>query len=152
MQAQRGETNHLNNHITTPERTRPTEEEIEDEMTTSTEPENTETDHEESGFEQESENTFWNETDSSAEISDLDEIRIEEHRTKEKKEKQFQSKLGKKKGIMLASWIIRGKSDSTHNSKWPRIARIMRLKRIAILAIQEARIRQYMLHMTISFG
>src|SRR5882724_7903897 len=40
---------------------------------------------------------------------------------------------------MLASWNIRGKNDSAHNSKWPRIARIMRLKRIAILEIQEAR-------------
>jgi len=39
----------------------------------------------------------------------------------------------------VASWNIRGKNDSTHNSKWPRIARIMRLKRIEILAIQEAR-------------
>jgi len=40
---------------------------------------------------------------------------------------------------MLASWNIRGKNASTHNSKWPRIARIMRLKRIAILEIQEGR-------------
>ena len=40
---------------------------------------------------------------------------------------------------MLASWNIRGKNDSAHNSKWPRTARIMRLKRIAILAIQEVR-------------
>jgi len=69
-------------------------------------------------------------------MTDLDEINIEEH---EETRKQFQSKLGKKKGIMLASWNIRGKNDSAHNSKWPRIARIMRLKRIAILAIKEAR-------------
>jgi len=40
---------------------------------------------------------------------------------------------------MLASWNIRGKKCCTHNSKWPRIARIMRLKRIAILEIQEGR-------------
>ena len=42
-------------------------------------------------------------------------------------------------GIMLASWNIRGQIDSAHNSKWPRIARIMRLKIIMILEIQEAR-------------
>src|SRR5882724_6356105 len=69
-------------------------------------------------------------------MTDLDEINIEEH---EEARKQFQSKLGKKKGITLASWNIRGKNDSSHNSKWPRIARIMRIKRIAILAIQESR-------------
>jgi len=57
----------------------------------------------------------------------------------EETRKQFQSKLGKKGGITLASWNIRGKNDSTHNSKFPRIARIMRLKRITMLAIQEAR-------------
>ena len=39
-QAQSSETSHVNNSITTPERTRPTEEEMEDEKTTSTEPEN----------------------------------------------------------------------------------------------------------------
>jgi len=83
---------------------------------------------------QESKNPFWSETDSSTELIDLNEIDIEEH---EETRKQFQSRLGKKKGIMLASWSIRGKNDSTHNS--PRIARIMRLKRIAILEIQEAR-------------
>src|SRR5882724_9354116 len=69
-------------------------------------------------------------------MTDLDEINIEEH---EETRQQFQSKLGKKKGIMLASWNMRGKNDSAHNSKWPRIARIMRLKRITIMAIQEAR-------------
>jgi len=40
---------------------------------------------------------------------------------------------------MLTSWNIRGKNDSAHKSKLSRIARIMRLKRILILAIQEAR-------------
>src|SRR5882724_4221779 len=69
-------------------------------------------------------------------MTDLKEIDINEHK---ETRKQFQSKLGKKRGIMLASWNIRRKNDSTHNSKWPRIARIMRLKKIAILAIQEAR-------------
>ena len=69
-------------------------------------------------------------------MSDLDEINIEGHG---ETRKQFQSKLGKKRGIMLASWNIRGKNDSTHNSKWHRIARIMRPKRITILAIQEVR-------------
>jgi len=43
---------------------------------------------------------------------------------------------------MLASWNIRGKNDSSHNSKWPKIARIMRMKRIVILAIQETRTTQ----------
>jgi len=66
-------------------------------------------------------------------MSDLDEINMEEH---ENTRKKLQSRLGKKGGIMLAPWNIRGKNDGTHNSKWPRI---MRLKRIAILAIQEAR-------------
>jgi len=56
-----------------------------------------------------------------------------------KPENNSNQNLGKKKGITLASWNIRGKNDSTHNSKWPRIARIMRLKRITILAIQEER-------------
>src|SRR5882724_615608 len=69
-------------------------------------------------------------------MTDLDEINMVEH---EETRKQFQSKLGKKKGITLASWNIRGKNDSAHNSKWPRIARIMRLKRITILEIQEVR-------------
>ena len=47
--------------------------------------------------------------------------------------------MGKKKGITIASWNIRGKNDSSHNSKWSKIARIMRSKKIAILAVQEAR-------------
>jgi len=45
---------------------------------------------------QESENPFWSETDSSTEMFDLDEINIEEH---EETRKQFQSKLGKKREI-----------------------------------------------------
>jgi len=51
-QAQSNGTSHLNKPITTPERTRLNEEEMEEGMTTSTEPENTETDHEQSGFKQ----------------------------------------------------------------------------------------------------
>src|SRR5882672_6823947 len=43
---------------------------------------------------------------------------------------------------MLASWNIRGKNDGTHNSKWPKIARIMRMKRIAVMAVQEVRMTQ----------
>jgi len=84
-------------------------------MTTSAELETTETNHEQSESEQESENPFWSEVDSSTEMSDLHEINIEE----QEKKRQFQSKLGKKKGITLASWSIRGKNDSTHSSKWP---------------------------------
>jgi len=34
---------------------------------------------------------------------------------------------------------ISGKKDSPHKSKWPRVARIMRIKRISVLATQEAR-------------
>jgi len=70
-------------------------------------------------------------------MSDLEEIKIEEY--EKKREDTVPVKLGKKKGIKPASWNIRGKNDSTHNSKWPKIARIMMLKRIAILEIQEAR-------------
>jgi len=72
----------------------------------------------------------------STELTELNDIDITEH---EETRKQFQSRLRKEKRITLASWNIRGKNDSAHNSKWPRIARIMRLKRITILAIQEAR-------------
>ena len=63
MQAQSSETNHLNNRITMPERTRPTENEMEDGMTTPTEAETTETDHKQLESEQESENPFWSELD-----------------------------------------------------------------------------------------
>ena len=101
-----------------------------------TKSETTESSHELLGSDQENANPFWSVSDLSTEMTDPDEINIEEH---EEARKQFQSKLGKEKGITLASWNIRGKNDSTHNSKWPRIARIMRLKRITILAVQEAR-------------
>jgi len=90
-------------------------------MTTSTKPENTENDHGQSEFEQESENPFWSEIDSPTEMSDLNETNIEEH--EKKKQKTNTIKTRKEKGIILASWNITGKNDSTHNSKWPRIAR-----------------------------
>src|SRR5882724_7051406 len=70
------------------------------------------------------------------ELTALNEIDREEH---EETRKQFKSRLGKKKGITLASWNIRRKNDSAHNSTWPITATIMRFKRIAILARQEAR-------------
>jgi len=72
----------------------------------------------------------------------IDEVEITEY---ENTRKHFQSKIGKKNGITLASWNIRGKNDSSHNSKWPRIAGIMRIKRISILAVQEARMTGTML-------
>src|SRR5882724_3314829 len=104
MQVQSSETNHLNNPITTPERTRPTEIEKENGTTTPTESETTEHNHKQLESEQESENPIWSETDSSTEMFDLDEINIEEH---EETRKQLQSKLGMKRGIMLASWNTR---------------------------------------------
>ena len=64
------ETNHLNNHITMPERTRPTKIENENEITPSTESETTESNHEQLGSDQESENPFWSESDLSTEMTD----------------------------------------------------------------------------------
>jgi len=75
----------------------------------------------------------------STELTELNDIDITEH---EETRKQFQSRLRKEKRITLASWNIRGKNDSAHNSKWPRIARIMRLKRIAILAKQKKELQK----------
>src|SRR5882672_1909770 len=83
-----------------------------------------------------SETPFWDGTETSSDMSSIDEVEIAEY---ENTRKHFQSKIGKKKGIMLAPWNIRGKNDSSHNSKWLKIARIMRMKIIAILAVQEAR-------------
>jgi len=130
---ERSETNHLRNHVTMPERTRPTENESV--TTTSAESEIRESSHKQLNSDQESTNPFWSEPEQKTE-ADSEQINMKEH---EKARKQFQSRLGKKKGITLASWNIKGKNDSAHNSKWPKIARIMRTKRIAILAIQEAR-------------
>src|SRR5882724_8237556 len=136
MPSERNETNHLRNHITMPERTRPINTEIRNRITSPTDSETTESSHEKLDFDQESNNPFWSETDLSTELTDLDDVSTEKH---EEARKQFQSRLGKKKGITLASWNIRGKNDSAHNSKWPQIASIMRLQRITILAVQEAR-------------
>src|SRR5882724_7923590 len=88
------ETNHLRNYITTPERIRPTE--AGNITATPTESETMESSHEQLGSNQESTNPFWSELDQSSEMTDPDEINIEEH---ERTRKQFQSKLGKKKGI-----------------------------------------------------
>src|SRR5882724_12609302 len=115
---QRNETNHLRIHITTPERTRPINTETRSRITSPTNSETTESSHEQPDFDQESDNPFWSETDPSTELTDIDDISIEKH---EEARKQFQSRLGKKKGITLASWNIRGKNDSAHNSKWPQI-------------------------------
>src|SRR5882724_11808604 len=82
------------------------------------------------------ENPFWINSRNSSVISDTENLQIVDYETRRK---QHQSTIGKKKGITIASWNIRGKNDSSHNSKWPKIARIMRSKRIAILAVQEAR-------------
>jgi len=81
-------TNHLSNHITTPERTRPVETEFEDRTVPSTDSEITEPNHEHLESDQESKNPFWSETDPSTELTDLSEINIEEH---EETRKQFQS-------------------------------------------------------------
>src|SRR5882724_2503068 len=130
------EINHLSNHITTPERTRPTETNNGYETINPTASETSESNNKQLESDQESKISVWSETDSSTEMSDFNEINIEEH---EETRKQFQSKLGKKKGITLASWNIRGKNNSAHNSKWPRIAKIRRLKRITTLEKQEAK-------------
>src|SRR5882724_897986 len=82
------------------------------------------------------ENPFWVNSRNSSVIYDTENLQIVDYKTRRK---QHQSKIGKKKGITIASWNIRGKNDGSHNSKWPKIARIMRSKRIAILAVQEAR-------------
>jgi len=124
MPTESSEINHLSNHITMPKRKGPTETKIENRATPPTDSEITESNHKLLESDQESKNPFWSETDPSTDITDLNEIDIKEHK---ETRKQFQSNLGKKKGIMLASWNIRGKNNSTHNSKWPRIARIMRL-------------------------
>jgi len=60
---------------------------------------------------------------------------------KERERKEIQTKLGKKQRLCIASWNTRGKNDSNHHSKWKTITRIMRLRKIAILAVQEARIK-----------
>src|SRR5882724_8204520 len=134
--SERNETNHLRIHITMPERTRPINTETRNRITSPTNSETTESSHKQPDFDQESNNPFWSEARPSTELTDLDDVSIEKH---EEGRKQFQSRLGKKKGITLASWNIRGKNDSAHNSKWLQIARIMRRQRIAILAVQEAR-------------
>ena len=103
------ETNHLSNHATTPKRIRLTE--TGDVTVTPTESETTESSYKQPSSDQESANPFLSEPDQSTEITEPDEINIEEH---EEARKQFQSKLGKRKGIMLASWNIRGKNDSAH--------------------------------------
>ena len=59
------EINHLSNPITTPERTRPTGIEKENRIISPTESETTDSNHEQLESDQESENPFWSETDSS---------------------------------------------------------------------------------------
>src|SRR5467141_3568322 len=86
-----------------------------------------------------SENPFCNGVETSSDMSSVDERKITEC---ESTRKHFQSKIRKKKGITMASWNIRGKNDGAHNSKWPKIARIMRMKRIAVMAVQEVRMTQ----------
>src|SRR5882672_7459853 len=95
-----------------------------------------ETSQQEPAPEEMSENPFWDGIESSSDVPSVDEVEITEY---ESTRKHFQSKIGKKKGITLLSWNIRGKNDGAHNSKWPKIARIMRMKRIAVMAVQEAR-------------
>src|SRR5882672_9779146 len=89
--------------------------------------EGSETLQQEPAPEEMSENPFWDGIESSSDMPSVDEVEITEY---ESTRKHFQSKIGKKKGITLASWNIRGKNDGAHNSKWPKIARIMRMKRI----------------------
>src|SRR5882672_8948777 len=101
--------------------------------------EESETSQQEPAHEEMSENPFWDRIETSSDMSSVDEVEITEY---ESTGKHFQSKIGKKKGITLASWNIRGKNDGAHNSKWPKIARIMRMKRIAVMAVQEARMTQ----------
>ena len=93
------EINHLSNHITTPERTRPTETNNGYETINPTASETSESNNKQLESDQESKISVWSETDSSTEISDLDEINIEGH---EETRRKLQSKLGKKMGIMLA--------------------------------------------------
>src|SRR5882672_8944876 len=101
--------------------------------------EESETSQQEPAPEEMSENPFWDGIESSSDTPSVDEVEITEY---ESTRKHFQSKVGKKKGITLASWNIRGKNDGAHNSKWPKIARIMRMKRIVVMAVQEARMTQ----------
>jgi len=88
------EINHLSNHITTLERTRPTETNNGYETINPTASETSESNNKQLESDQESKNSVWSETDSSTEMSDFDEINIEEH---EETRKQFQSKLGEKR-------------------------------------------------------
>jgi len=125
MPSGRNQTNHLRMNITTPERIRPINTETRNRITSPTNSETTESSDEQPDSDQESNNPFWSETNLSTELTDLDDVSIEKQ---EEARKHLQSRLGKKKGITLASWNIRGKNDSAHNSKWPQIARIMRLQ------------------------
>ena len=59
---------------------------------------------------------------------------------KENERRETQAKLGKKQGITIATWNTRGKNDEQKKSKWKQIKRIMHLKRIAVLAVQESRV------------
>ena len=47
---------------------------------------------------------------------------------------------GKKYGLTIATWNTRGKNNEKKETKWKDIKRIMRAQRIAILAVQEARV------------
>ena len=84
------------------------------------------------------ENPFL-ESSPKAETSPKEPINIEK---KENERKQTQAKLGKKQGITIATWNTRGKNDEQKKSKWKQIKRIMHLKRIAVLAVQESRVTE----------
>src|SRR5882672_10172705 len=128
----------LINSTTTPRNRGPEESEPEEGVSPFS-TEESETSQQEPAPKEMSENPFWDGIETSSDMSSVDEVEIIEY---ESTRKHFQSKIGKKKGIMLASWNIRGKNDGAHNSKWPKIARIMRMKRIAVMAVQEARMTQ----------
>src|SRR5882672_2587510 len=123
------------NSTTTPRNRGPEEIEPEEGVSPSS-IEESETSQQEPAPEEMSENPFWDRIETSSDMSSVHEVEIIEY---ESTRKHFQSKIGKKKGIKLASWNIRGKNDDAHNSKWPKIARIMRMKRIGVMAVQEAR-------------
>ena len=56
------------------------------------------------------------------------------------KENRLKQNWGKKQGITIATWNTRGKNNEQKKSKWKQIKRIMHLKRIAILAVQESQV------------
>jgi len=77
-----------------PERTKPTEIENENGTIPPTDSETTESNHKQLEPDQESEDPFWSETDSSIELTDINEIDTEEH---EEKQKAIPIKIRKEK-------------------------------------------------------